>query len=103
MSLFRLYSGHTNTRDHWSRVGSDPDTLDCRYCQAANESAEHIVMHCPALWSRRMGPLNRLSEVQYEAYGRLLTFPELLSERDGVVHDSFIDVVDDLAKRGIVL
>ena len=50
-----------------------------------------------------MGPLNRLSEVQYEAYGRLLTFPELLSERDGVVHDSFIDVVDDLAKRGIVL
>lgn len=47
ISLFRLYSGHTNTQDHWKRIKGDVENPECRRCKSHPESAQHLLLECP--------------------------------------------------------
>ena len=103
VSLFRLFSGHTNTRDHWSRIGIGQDDLNCRYCHEAKESAEHLVTECDALWSQDRSRLELLIRAQIDHSGHPLTFKQVLSHRGDGIYDALVKVVEHLVDRGVVL
>ena len=103
VSLFRLFSGHTNTRDHWSRIGIKQDTMECRYCHQADESAEHLVTDCDALWSQDRTRVELLIRAQIDEYGHPVTFQQVLSHRDDDIYQALVKVVEHLADLGVVL
>jgi ribonuclease HI len=53
IALHRLRSGHNrlNSSRPWLDVNRDPS---CRFCQSANEDAEHIIIQCPNLEHYRL-------------------------------------------------
>ena len=53
IALHRLRSGHNrlNSSRPWLDVNRDPS---CRFCQSANEDAEHIIIQCPNLEQYRL-------------------------------------------------
>ena len=103
VSLFRLFSGHTNTRDHWRRIGIRDEDPICRYCEQARETAEHLVMECDALWSPDPTRLEILIQAQIDYKGHLMAFPDMLTLRGGSVYNALVKVVEHLVDRGVVL
>ena len=102
MSLFRLYSGHTNTRDHWIRLKRDVESPECRRCKSHPESAKHLLLECPALWSDQT-LLDQLNQAMMSECKKVLDYPEMLKYRSGEVFDAIVGIVSWLVKCGVHL
>lgn len=102
VSLFRLYSGHTNTRDHWIRLKRDVESPECRRCKSHPESAKHLLLECPALWSDQT-LLDQLNQAMMSECKKVLDYPEMLKYRSGEVFDAIVGIVSWLVKCGVHL
>jgi ribonuclease HI len=59
--LFRIRSGHTRAKDHFTRLGIIDSAAPCRLCgQEIEETIEHQLFECSALLSNLAQPLMRL-------------------------------------------
>ena len=90
-------------RDHWSRVGIETESEECRYCKATRETAEHIVMECPAVWRHDATTRDDLLNTFGRVTGEPATLQMILNYRDGPIFDALERTVDELVKRGVVL
>ena len=50
--LTGIITGHGMLRHHRHRIGL-VDSPSCRFCQAKEETTDHIICHCPARVERR--------------------------------------------------
>ena len=104
VTLFRLYAGHTNTRDHWSRLGFEVETDRCRYCKTSVETAEHLVMKCPKVWRRAdRESLDDLLVTYRSMTNEVATLSGVLKYREGPIFDALVRTVDDMVERGVRL
>ena len=103
VTLFRLFSGHANTRAHWSRLGLKVEDTQCRYCHDALETSEHLMTTCKRLWNRDRSVLNNLRQVQDDHLGGDKSFRTMLGVRQGPVYDAVLAVVEKLVERGVRL
>ena len=105
VTLFRLFSGHANTRIHGSRVGwnVDVDETKCRWCELVPETAEHLMLECRKVWNGDRTSLDRLRRIQLVELKGDLTFARLFDEREGPIYDAVVAVVEDLVERGVRL
>ena len=96
VTLFRIWSGHTNTADHWSRIGIENETTICKFCKTEEETAEHILTQCTKLWPEP----NELKILQdyYED-----DFQTIITTSDKRARQALRKVIDDLSNRGVVL
>lgn len=49
-----LLTGHGPFRAHLARLGVATENTSCRHCGMEEESARHLLLACPALWSKRL-------------------------------------------------
>ena len=77
--------------------------MECRYCHQADESAEHLVTDCDALWSQDRTRVELLIRAQIDEYGHPVTFQQVLSHRDDDIYQALVKVVEHLADLGVVL
>ena len=101
VSMFRLYSGHCNTRVHWPRVGIEVETTDCRFCKSARETSQHLMMECRVIWNRDRRLLTTLRQVQMTHLSGDLRFQTLFEVREGPVFDIVVKIVEELMARGV--
>ena len=60
-------------------------------------------MECDALWSPDPSRLEILIQAQIDYKGDLMSFPDMLTLRDGNVYRALVKVVEHLVDRGVVL
>ena len=103
ISLFRLRTGHTNTRDHFHLLSrKDSDEILCRHCEKQNESAEHILLKCtryyPENWIRRS---DLLEQAQREGLGS--SFGEIISSKSKKLEVRLCRLLRDLKDFGVAI
>lgn len=103
VSLFRLFSGHTNTRDHWIRIGIEVDDDKCRYCKTSKETAEHLVMECQVIWKGNESIVDDLVNTYRSEMDESATLRKVLEHREGPIFDKLKRTIDELVIRGVVL
>lgn len=101
--LFRIFSGHANTRIHWTRVGIEVEMTECRYCKGAPETIEHIVMRCPVIWRNDRETLEKLIRDQRTMLGGDMRYSRLMMMRSGPIYDDVVAVVEALVSRMVRL
>lgn len=59
-AITALLTGHGPFRQHLSRMSLLDNEISalCRLCQQSEETAEHLMCHCPSLWRKRHHCLN---------------------------------------------
>ena len=102
IALFRMRTGHTNTRDHVNRLGWAEDGLLCRHCGLALESAKHLTLEC-----ERYIPLNYYSRTRLYGCARGLnldtTYEVMVTYRSSKLESCWIRLLLDLKNFGVAL
>ena len=94
---FRLLTGHTNTYTHWNNLGVNVETTKCRFCKVHEDSAEHILLHCPLIWKSRPKLLDMMEE-------RGLSFWEMIDSSEPLLKTILLEHIHDLSVlKGVVL
>ena len=94
IALNRLRSGHNrlNSSRPWLDANRDPS---CRFCQAADEDAEHIIIQCPSLDHHRLKlkEVCRKNSAQFELKTVLGCNKEVSRSAQFKIRDSLCDFI----------
>ena len=92
--LFRLFSGHTNTADHWKFLKFNVDDSKCKICKSEEETAMHLLLYCKKVWSQ-----DHVLREMYES--RNVPFEDFV--RSNLSQKVLIRSIEELSKWGVVL
>ena len=99
ISFFRLLAGHCNIGAHWLRRGRRNVQYMCRRCQYSLETAEHLLIYCPAIPENHAAIAKKLKL----ARSRHDTFSKFLSAMNDETKSILIEMIYNLHKCGVVL
>ena len=94
--LFRLWSGHTNTADHWLHYKIKIADQKCKICHKEQESAKHILLECEKAWPNE-SPLRNLFNASDKTFG------EFVRSGCKTIRKTLVRSIEALSKLGVVL
>ena len=94
--FFRLLSGHTNTKDHWKRLGFKVEDTKCKLCSKEEETAAHLLLHCKIAWPRD-------NELKVLFQQSRKTFGQFVFSGDKRIRKTLIRSIEMLSRLGVVL
>ena len=99
ISLFRLLSGHHNLGAHWFRRGRKMPSYMCRKCKRYLETAEHVLLQCPAIPLPNSPNAARLRHLRSQCD----SFREFLGLSNTETQALLIERIIELKNHGVVL
>lgn len=102
--LFRLRTGHTNTRTHKARLkrhAGKHDKLNatednCQYCHSPNGTPEHIILYCTSI-----NPNSTLLQARKKHIEKGIPFNDSLWTTNPVEHKELLSLLDAAEAAGL--